>query len=68
MTAPDVYRAPVARPVERAAQVATCPVCQEGTFQATRLPGTVLLVCSNGCTGRRLAVALGLDGWPGARP
>ena len=64
MTGQDVYRVPAVRLVERAAEVATCPVCQEGTFQAIRLKTTVLLACSAGCTGRRIAVALGLDGWP----
>jgi hypothetical protein len=47
-----------------AAAVATCPVCVEGTFRAVWLSSTVLLVCDHGCPGRRIAVELGLDGWP----
>ena len=48
--------------------LSVCPVHQEGRFRSTWLPGTVLLVCEAGCRGRRIAVALGLDGWPEARP
>jgi hypothetical protein len=72
VTAPFVSRAPV--PTRRAAPLvaapataATCPVCQEGAFRATWLKTTVLLVCNLGCPGRRIAVALGLDGWPEVR-
>lgn len=45
-----------------------CPVCGDGWFHAEHLAGTVLLVCADGCSGRRIASALGLDGWPEVRP
>lgn len=44
--------------------VSVCPACGEGRFRPTWLKTTILLVCENGCPGHRLAVALGLDGWP----
>ena len=52
------------------------PACAAapGVVQAPCHPGTrktrhnPLLVCSNGCSGRRIAVALGLAGWPEVRP
>jgi len=71
VTALSVSRAPV--PARRTASpgdaldVATCPACQEGAFRATWLKTTVFLVCNLGCPGRRIAVALGLDGWPEVR-
>jgi hypothetical protein len=45
-----------------------CPVCGDGRFQATGLKTTILLCCDLGCSGRQIAVALGLAGWPEVRP
>lgn len=72
---PQHYRAPSVRVARRVGPRLTealealhvCPVCGEGRFQATELKTTVLLVCDLGCNGRRIAVALGLDGWPEMR-
>ena len=75
--APQHYRVPsvvmVGRPGPRLDVLAldtltVCPCCHEGGFQATELKTTTLLVCSAGCTGRRIATALGLDHWPEVRP
>jgi hypothetical protein len=50
--------------------LAVCPACTEGAFQAVWLPSTLALMCSRGCRGRRIAIALGLAalGWPEVRP
>ena len=73
--APYHYRVPPVRVARRVGarlpaldSLYVCPVCNEPGFQATSLQTTILLACSAGCTGRRIAVALGLDGWPEARP
>lgn len=66
------YRAPAARvarlsgprPPRELEALHVCPVCGDGRFQATGLGSTILLYCEGGCTGRQIAGALGLLGWP----
>jgi hypothetical protein len=42
-----------------------CPACLDSfAFQWSRLGSSVVLVCLNGCPGRRIAAALDLDTWP----